>query len=137
MFKFDLMRKLFAILFLSVYVFSTTELIQLLKLPLLIEHYLEHKTRNATLSLSSFMAIHYADDHLENHPQDEDYDQDKRLPFMVHSTTLNFIFLSPTVCKLEVIKMDQDVPETKIPFADDRLIVSSYLSNIWQPPRIV
>lgn len=134
--KFELMRNMLSIFFLSLYVFSTTELFQLLKLPVLIEHYLEHKALDGTLSISEFMTIHYAEDHLANHPHDDDYDQDKRLPFMATSLTLNFVFVSPTIYFLESIKVDQEIPDIKIPYQNDRLAVSTFLSTIWQPPRI-
>lgn len=133
--KFDLMKKQFAILFLFLYVFSTTELSQLLKLPILIEHYFEHKEKSYDLSFSDFLVLHYNEDHFKGHAHDEDYDQDKRLPFMLHSSTLSFVFISLTSINLEVIDKAYIEKEKTFPFENEFLINHIYLSSIWQPPK--
>lgn len=48
------MKKMFAIFFLSVYLISTTELSQLLKFPILVEHFIEHKEKNLEYLLLTF-----------------------------------------------------------------------------------
>lgn len=129
------MKKQFAILFLFLYVFSTTELSQLLKLPILIEHYFEHKEKNSDLSFSTFLELHYSEDHFKGHPHDEDYDQDKRLPFMMHSSTLNFVFISPLNINLDVADKTYVEKASDFPFENEFLINKIYLSSIWQPPK--
>jgi hypothetical protein len=64
---------------LATYLFTTTELGQLLKLPILISHYLEHKAAS-NLSIGEFIIIHYADSDL----RDADYDKDMKLSFKTH-----------------------------------------------------
>jgi len=62
-----------AYIFLAIYLLGATELSQLLKIPLLIEHYTEHKLDNGNLSLLSFMYMHYVGD--DGDTTDEQKDQ--------------------------------------------------------------
>ncbi|KKX48475.1 hypothetical protein L950_0220790 [Sphingobacterium sp. IITKGP-BTPF85] len=88
-------EKVLAIFFLTTYLISTTELGQLLKFPMLVEHYFEHKEKSPQISVIEFLALHYEGNHLENHPHDDDYDQDQKLPFIMHGTVLSFCFVYP------------------------------------------
>lgn len=67
-----------AILLLSLYLFGATDAYQLLKLPLLVQHFLVHKQQNPLLSIEGFMQIHYNDGLLV---VDDDFEQDMQLPF--------------------------------------------------------
>jgi hypothetical protein len=80
-------KKLISILLLSLYLISTTEVYQLLKIPTLIEHYWEHKKLNPEMSLTAFLKTHY-----ENPVKDGDYGKDQKLPFVIHSAPLTLIF---------------------------------------------
>jgi len=57
---------------------STTELHQLLKLPLLIAHYFHHRGDDSHITFLSFLKIHYTD---KQHPNDNDDREDNELPF--------------------------------------------------------
>jgi hypothetical protein len=52
----------------------------LMKLPLLFAHYLEHKAASEDLDMMAFIELHYADD---DH-QAEDHDNHENLPFHHH-----------------------------------------------------
>jgi len=70
-------KKRAAYIFLAIYLLGATQLHQLLKMPLLIEHYMEHKLDNGNLSLIGFMYQHYVGD-----GGNANYDQkDQNLPF--------------------------------------------------------
>src|SRR5690606_13520126 len=71
-----------SILFLSVYLLSTTQFSQILKLPILVEHFIEHRAIDS-MSFWGFLVHHY-----DNHQPDEDYETDMKLPFMVHNDVL-------------------------------------------------
>src|SRR5687767_12225223 len=71
------MRKIAAIFFLVLFTASTTEAGQLLKVPLLITHFLEHLRDGRSHSLVDFLKEHYGNDHA----QDEDSTEDEKLPF--------------------------------------------------------
>jgi len=57
---------------------STTEFHQLLKIPLLIQHYMHHRGENTSISFLEFLKIHYTD---TQHPNDNDEREDNELPF--------------------------------------------------------
>lgn len=69
------MRKAAAIFFLTVFTLSFTEAGQLVKLPLLVGHYMKHQQKGD--SLTSFLVEHYATS--EHH--DADKKEDNQLPF--------------------------------------------------------
>ena len=129
------MRRVLAILFLSVYLISTTELGQLLKFPMLVEHYFEHKEKNPQINVMEFLALHYEGNHLENHPHDEDYEHDQQLPFIVHIDVLSvsFVLTPPFSFEIETRKLVGKEPKA-LPL-DDAFSDNNYLSAIWQPPQ--
>lgn len=124
------------ILLLSVYLISTTELGQLLKFPMLVEHYFEHKERNPEVTVLQFLEIHYAGNHLENHPHDEDYKEDQKLPFIIHNDllTVSFILSKPIFLETNALKT-YNSSRKKIAVRDEDFIPAIYLSGVWQPPK--
>jgi hypothetical protein len=112
--------------------FSTTQLSELLKLPLLIEHYAEHKEENKGLTFLRFLEIHYT----QNTPQDADFHKNMKLPFK-SATTSNITSIS-LCAPLPQYKQDpiiyfindqQSFPDFSFTYS------SAYLSTIWQPPK--
>ena len=129
------MKKVLAIFFLSTYLISTTELGQLLKFPMLVEHYFEHKEKNPQISVMEFLVLHYEGNHLENHPHDDDYDQDQKLPFIMHGDVLSFCFVYPQPLFFESIHKIDIRESSKVVSFDDAFISNQFLSSIWRPPR--
>ncbi len=126
-------RRYFIIAIVLMYLMSTTELKEFLKLPVLIEHYKEHKILNVSLSFFEFLCMHYAqyDDH------DGDKDKDMKLPFKSHSlcfssnpvlVTLPDLYLFYSTAFFESIKKEANYYSF--------LITPSPLKSIWQPPKI-
>jgi hypothetical protein len=117
---------------LFMYLVSTTELNQFLKLPILIEHYQEHHKLNPEMSLLAFFKTHY------DHPvKDADYKTDRKLPFIIHSTPLNLIFTINQVFKLEERNIFfGHITREKIASSDNDFFFKGYLHSIWQPPRL-
>lgn len=127
------MRKLISILLISVYLISTTEFYQVLKIPLLAEHFNEHKSLNEGTTFWSFLMMHYTN----NDVKYADNDQDMRLPFKshegsVHSIVLTFIHnpISQAIVKpIVALNLKEYKPR------EDIFFNSTYHSNIWQPPK--
>ena len=71
------MRKIAAILFLSAYLITNTELAELGKLGVFFTHFQEHKQANKDLSLMDFVVLHY----FSGDQQDDDKARDMQLPF--------------------------------------------------------
>lgn len=61
---------------------------EVFKMPLLVEHFISHKTENPEISFSYFMDLHY----FTGHEKDADYDRDMQLPFK--STDCNHLALN-------------------------------------------
>lgn len=126
------MKRYLSIVFLIIYLFSMTEVHQLLKTPLLIEHYLDHKKENKELSLINFLEMHY----LNGKNIDADHDKDIQLPFKnFQDNHPNVVLALPepiTFFEPQVSFKDELVPN----FNESQLFISSFLTSIWQPPKI-
>lgn len=111
---------------------SLTEFNQLMKLPLLIEHFLEHKEKDDNLSLWKFLNMHYA----YNSAKDSDYAKDTKLPFKSHNAFVNSIIIAyipsnSSSLDSKPIYIEQN---NYSDFVED-LNASAYFSSIWQPPK--
>jgi hypothetical protein len=125
-------KKLFAILLLFIYLISLTELSQLVKLPILVEHFIEHKEKNSNLSLWEFLNMHYAqsDDH------DGDRDKDMKLPFKSHDGCINTTIVALPSTNIGTLSEKPICIEKKAySIYTENFLSSSHLSSIWQPPK--
>ena len=113
---------------------ATTELYQLLKLPLLIEHFVEHKKQNKHITLIDFLYLHYANGNV----RDADYEKDMKLTFNTYSNhvSLNIIGIVASSIMKEVVRLKSNFVQLKLNIlSKESFIASSYHSNIWQPPK--
>ncbi len=126
------MKKITTIFFLFIYLFSTTEAIQLLKIPSIFEHYAEHKKENPNISIVGFLEIHY----MHGSPRDADYDKDMKLPFKTPSDCISVVTMAiiPQIFGFSFTK-PINIIEKKNYITLNQCIVSTYLANIWQPPK--
>ena len=123
------MKRRIAILFAFIFLITTTELGQLLKFPILIEHFVEHKAENPNLSLWNYLQIHYSQQYKE-----EGDPTDEKLPFANYTNVIHILATTPpTILKIEKIKISTAF--TKIHALDDFFVDSAFLSSIWQPPK--
>lgn len=122
------MRKLIAIVFLLIFT-SSTEAGELLKLPLLANHYLLHKVEGRSGNFFDFLKEHYID----HHGKDSDNQQDQELPFKVlHAEhfTYNFVASEANIIKppaLMIANKTESLPSEDLP------LNLSY--SIFHPPR--
>lgn len=105
---------------------------EVLHLPTLIHHYLEHADLDGQTSVAGFIAMHYAD--RINHPDDHHHDH-QRLPFKstdCHLTaTLGVLFpYAPVMERM----MPEAISRTGITMRPQHY-ANAYLHSIWQPPR--
>ena len=102
-------------------------------MPLLIEHFMEHQEENSNMTLWKFLYVHYASGDVK----DADYDKDMKLPFKSHENcvmAISNIFL-PLSGQISISQPAAFLQKKNF-VRKDRFINSSFLSNIWQPPRI-
>lgn len=126
------MKKYLIFTLLTFYLLSSTELRQLSKLPFLFEHYVEHVSKEKGLSFSAFLELHYST-HVN---YDNDYDKDMKLPFKTHDGCLcnnTTAFLPDYFAPLHFKPVYTGLSGFKK--YQDAFVGSSYLSNIWQPPK--
>jgi len=128
------MKRVLVIFLLTVYMISTTELSQLLKFPVLIEHYFQHKDKSPQLSVIDFLVLHY-DNHLMGHPHDEDYAQSQRLPFISNTVLLFFCFVITPSYFFEATEIRDSWHLQKVLPHDDFFVQKHFLSSICQPPK--
>ncbi|MGE4513878.1 MAG: hypothetical protein AB7E26_08730 [Chryseobacterium sp.] len=125
------MKKLISILLLSLYLVSTTELYQFLKLPALIEHYMEHKNLSPEMSLTAFLKVHY-----DNPVKDSDYSKDQQLPFVSHAAHLVIVCTPATPFTFQLSeKESKPVIKAKQTFYKSIFYNKDILNSIWQPPK--
>ncbi|SDD01331.1 hypothetical protein [Niabella drilacis] len=124
------MRNWIAIGMLSLYLVSSTEAYQFLKIPILVEHFIEHRQEDPGMTLWAFLKMHY-----DNPVKDADYQTDQKLPFVSHSGSLTLVFTLDNGFLVELKKWR--VPPSK-PVALYRNVFyqKDFLSSIWQPPRV-
>ena len=107
---------------------------EFLKLPLLVEHFNEHKQETPKLSLWNFIMDHYS----HGEVFDADYDKDMKLPFKSHSSSSNcsiITFLTPIQnfnFDYKLFSKTYKKPNFNYTFS----FISNFHSSIWQPPKI-
>ncbi|MDE3253344.1 MAG: hypothetical protein KGO92_11090 [Bacteroidota bacterium] len=116
----------------SVYLLSTTELYQLVKLPVLVEHFMEHRQEDKGITLWDFLCMHYA----HGIVKDADYEKDMKLPFKTHDYSVGQTItpFTPNNLSAEISKPISKI-HTGFPIYQENGILPSFLSNIWQPPK--
>ena len=126
------MKKIGANIFLIVYLFLTTEAYQVLKLPVILEHYHEHKKENSNIGFIEFLDIHY----MHGSPMDDDYERDMQLPFKKathHIYTASAHVKDLTTSQITISILPEEVTYIII---NEHNIPSHYSSSIFQPPRV-
>lgn len=125
------MRKIIFIFILVGYLFSFTELREFLKLPVLIEHFIEHQATDQSISFSDFMWMHY----LNYQDNDGDDEKDRSLPFKSchnsHITTFALSNLHPDM----QLKPHETSIDKKY-YSHQELFLTNFHPSIWQPPKL-
>jgi len=125
-------QKVIVILLIGVYLFSTTELAQLLKLPVLIEHYKEHKYQNPAITFLGFLNLHYNN----GNKVDDDYDKDMKLPFKTVSDIASSCVINIPPTAFTISQPTFEYQEIKKKYSHtSNLLLPSFSANIWQPPK--
>ena len=125
------MRNFWVISLLVVYLISLTEFRQLLKFPNLIHHFSEHKAKEKTLTIASFLLEHYTDDAAN----DGDKDKDMKLPFKSYDGSVSSVLAYVHHYSTTISSKPADTSSTSYLHYSESFLSSAYLSNIWQPPK--
>ncbi len=123
------MIRYLSIALVSIYVIAFTELHQLLKLPVLVEHFIEHKQLVQSLTLFEFLAVHYTTD-----AQHDDHDM--QLPFKDFEHCIAAQPLVIPYFKIELTHTLTLACPVSYSFFHKNIYLPSYQVSIWQPPKV-
>lgn len=127
------MKRSAILLLLVLYVFTATECRELLKLPVLIEHFTEHQTKNSNLSLFDFINLHYLS--LEKHGDEDAHDH--ALPFKAHENC-HSIAMAVAGIPEQPVSIDPQVVHVEAAInLHPNFLYTSYSATIWQPPKTI
>jgi len=123
-------KKVSAIFFLSVMLLTHTPFQQVLKLPVLIEHFREHQKEIRSISFIDYLQLHY----FSGNPKDKDYDRDQQLPFRSHAVVLvdSSVEIPDHHFKIDPLSLYK---EQSYPLFDITSLPSRHGFDIWQPPK--
>lgn len=127
------MKRFFFILLLIGFLSSTTELHELFKLPHLVYHYFEHRSEHTETSLAQFLKIHFSK---ENKNQKEDNHDHGCLPFQGehHHPVQLLHFYANHHADFRLIPQSNSMKNLHCRQSSS---TSTYLANIWQPPKVI
>ncbi|MFY7899833.1 MAG: hypothetical protein ACOVNY_06590 [Chitinophagaceae bacterium] len=126
------MKKLITILLLSLYTFGATDAYQLLKIPLLIEHFIQHKQQDNQINFLSFLQMHYA----EKQEKDADYQQDMQLPFKTNDANVCMNVTASFPSPIYVVEtISFPIHPSIYNLSYDYFYININPSKIFQPPK--
>jgi len=112
--------------------FGATDAYQLLKLPLLVSHYVEHLEQNPDISFLKFLKMHYSGEITI----DADYQEEMQLPFKTHDTDCCLTGVTEVPACIEIGTKITENPVKKHHPANDNIPSSWYLFSVFQPPKV-
>lgn len=121
------MRCLATILPLVLLILTQTPLGQLMKLPVLIEHFYKHKLHDG-VSLLDFLSDHYTSEHY-----DADQPEDEQLPFKTIILQHVDVAVVPGAVKTDFSGCFENPGELMLP---DFYTPQQHLCSIFHPPRV-
>jgi hypothetical protein len=123
------LKKVIALFLVSLYLLSISEFNQLLKLPLLVQHFIEHHNEDESLTFSRFLVMHYAQENVV----DEDHTKDMKLPFKTNQANVvaNFIALEVAFDEIKINSIESEQTFAKLTYT----IPLMFTSSVFQPPK--
>lgn len=128
------MKKLSIIFILSFHLLAVTSLQELLKVPVLFQHYFEHKELNHQITFLNYLVDHYNQiPHTDN-----DEERDNQLPFKSSDQQASSGQGNLAIPQNHQISIKFPVrPIVKLTVRyEEHYIPNSYQSKIWQPPKV-
>lgn len=126
------MKRIAGIFLLAIYMLSFAEFHNLLKVPVLFEHFREHRQLEPSISFFSFIKLHYLDPIVV----DDDYQRDQQLPFRGDTHCCMVTGANACEClslSVEIDKPAEATPEFHLYNEINKPQLISF--DIFQPPR--
>ena len=117
------------------FLFAGTELHQVLRLPALVLHFVEHQSASPNLSFLTFIQDHYSNPEISNPGEDEKHEQ---LPFKdSHCLQVHFsIVAMPTVHMILLMAPESEALSVVLTILPtDNLVCTAYNGDVWNPPK--
>lgn len=124
-------KKITVLFLLFIYLFSATDLKELLKINALANHFEETKQLDNSVSFLSFLVMHYITDDGNS----KDNDTDKKLPFISHDVYSITSFLSIPNQFVSLVYTSFPTIRNDFFVEDDSLIFTNYHALVWHPPQ--
>jgi len=125
------MQRKVAFILLLILLLNNTTICQLLKLPVLVAHFMEHKQLNAGISFTEFLSMHYWGTDMDDH----DEDRDQQLPFK----TVNILTAHSSFIPIQrwlPVQEAYDLPvNTSYPSQGNDLLPNPTTGALFRPPR--
>gem|GEM_PF-3440588 len=116
----------------GIYLLGNTPAMEMLKLPVLFEHYREHRVAQADMGFWEYVSLHY----FSGITYDADYACDMQLPFKSISLVYVFLFaLQPPVEAAWALTLPDDVTDKSDLPPVLGILLSPYLGTPAQPPE--
>ena len=121
-----------ASLLLAFYMLSATAIHEVIKLPKLVEHYLDHSREEVQIGLFQYLSLHYG---IED-GTDEDAAEDNQLPFKSSEffSSVSFVSVKPPAIN-QSLRLSETASAHNFLIRNESYLPSPYLDRIWQPPR--
>jgi hypothetical protein len=128
------LKKIASIFLILLFLFGSTEAYQLLKLPMLVNHFIKHKHEDASITFIGFLKMHYK----KKIVVDDDFQQDMQLPFKTNDAdgclTASISLPSP---RITIDILPTPVLKQKFAIHDEQVHPLLSEQKIFQPPRLV
>jgi len=113
------------------FIFSGTELHQLLRIPFLVSHYHQHRRLDNSMDIWNFLKLHYLNIHLN----DNDEKDDEQLPF---KSSASITHIDPTCTYTEMVHSGSfPSPAIFFPVFHKQGSPTDKVYGIFHPPRLV
>jgi len=118
-----------------IYMLSFSEMHQFLRIPVLIQHFIEHRQINPSTSLLAFLKEHYVNQYI----RDADYQRDQQLPFRHNDCceagmNINVSFEMP-VYNLVEAPLHTIITTNRFVVRDEDSHSLLSVADIFQPPK--
>lgn len=127
------MKKTIAISFLFIFLCANTEIGQLLRLPNLIQHFIEHNNPvDNDVSIVDFITIHYNENQQHSN---KGKDNHQNLPFKTINGAINTVLAFENQTEVSFPKQNIIFVNSTVPFYQE-FYISNVFASIWQPPKL-
>lgn len=117
------------------FLFAGTELHQVLRLPALVLHFVEHQATSPDLSFVAFLQEHYSGPEINYPGEDEKHE---KLPFKDnHCLQVHFSVVAiPVVASLALQEPAAELLNTQLTILPTaNLVCPAYNGDVWNPPK--